>query len=52
MIQAGLYASGSDPMIDEAIRVWPQLDGFLAEASPAGGAAGSFQRLRDCLGKR
>lgn len=31
MIQAGLYVAGSDPMIDAAVRVWPQLDAFLAE---------------------
>jgi flagellum-specific ATP synthase len=30
MIQAGLYVSGSDPLIDRAIKVWPALDGFLA----------------------
>jgi flagellum-specific ATP synthase len=51
MIQAGLYAAGSDPVIDAAIKVWPQLDGFLAETSPDDGAAGSFRRLRDCLGQ-
>ncbi|MBL9051726.1 MAG: FliI/YscN family ATPase [Tabrizicola sp.] len=51
MIQAGLYAAGSDPVIDEAIRVWPQLDGFLAEPAPANGSAGSFERLRACLSR-
>ena len=49
MIQAGLYAKGTDPLVDEAIRVWPALDGFLAEDSPAEGLAGSFRRLADCL---
>jgi flagellum-specific ATP synthase len=49
MIQAGLYAAGSDQMIDQAIGVWPQLDGFLAEPAPATGIAGSFERLRACL---
>jgi flagellum-specific ATP synthase len=49
MIQAGLYASGSDPIIDRAIKVWPQLDGFLAEPAPATGIAGSFERLRVSL---
>ena len=49
MIQAGLYATGSDPVIDRAIKVWPQLDGFLAEPSPAEGVAGSFERLRASL---
>lgn len=49
MIQAGLYAKGSDPLVDEAIRVWPALDGFLAEDAPAQGIAGSFRRLAECL---
>lgn len=49
MIQAGLYAGGSDPVIDRAIRVYPALDGFLAEDA-ADGVEGSFRRLRACLG--
>lgn len=49
MIQAGLYARGSDPQIDRAIAVWPALDGFLAEMAPAEGISGSFRRLQDCL---
>ena len=44
MIQAGLYVSGSDAQIDEAIRVWPELDAFLAEDAP-GGTEESFARL-------
>lgn len=48
MIQAGLYAAGSDPMIDAAIRVWPALDAFLAEDEPEGVQA-SFARLEECL---
>jgi flagellum-specific ATP synthase len=49
MIQAGLYASGSDPVVDRAIKLWPSLDGFLAEAAPTGGPEASFERLRVCL---
>jgi flagellum-specific ATP synthase len=49
MIQAGLYAAGSDPVIDRAIRLWPALDGFLAEDAPLGGPEASFERLRACL---
>ena len=44
MIQAGLYATGSDPVIDAAIRAWPLLDAFLAETEPDGTEA-SFARL-------
>jgi flagellum-specific ATP synthase len=49
MIQAGLYARGSDPLIDEAMRVWPALDAFLAEIAPEDGIAGSFARLAEVL---
>jgi flagellum-specific ATP synthase len=49
MIEAGLYAAGSDPVIDRAVRLWPALDGFLAEPAPPGGPAASFERLRECL---
>lgn len=49
MVQAGLYQKGSDPMVDQAIRLWPFLDAFLAEDAPESGVSGSFQRLADCL---
>lgn len=48
MIQAGLYAAGSDPLIDAAIRAWPALDAFLAEDA-GGGVAESFARLQAIL---
>jgi flagellum-specific ATP synthase len=48
MIQAGLYARGSDAGVDAAIRVWPALDAFLAEPATEG-IAGSFARLAACL---
>jgi flagellum-specific ATP synthase len=49
MVQAGLYVQGTDPVVDRAIRLWSQLDGFLAEDAPAGGPDASFARLRACL---
>lgn len=49
MVQAGLYVQGSDPAVDRAIRLWPMLDGFLAEDAPAGGPEASFARLQACL---
>jgi flagellum-specific ATP synthase len=49
MVQAGLYATGSDPAIDAALRVWPSLDRFLAEDAPTDGIEGSFRRLRAAL---
>lgn len=44
MIKAGLYAEGSDPELDQAIRVWPDLDQFLADKE-AVSAKNSFARL-------
>lgn len=44
MVRAGLYAEGSDPELDQAIRAWPELDAFLAE--PEGvSIRNSFDRL-------
>jgi flagellum-specific ATP synthase len=52
MIQAGLYAKGSDPMVDRAIRIWPALDAFLAEPALPEGIAASFARLEAVLHPR
>jgi flagellum-specific ATP synthase len=52
MIQAGLYFKGSDPQIDQAIKVWPGLDAFLAEDAPEDGIIGSFRRLHGALNLR
>jgi flagellum-specific ATP synthase len=49
MIQAGLYVKGSDAQVDSAIKVWPALDAFIAEAAPANGIEGSFQMLAASL---
>ncbi|MCF6444686.1 FliI/YscN family ATPase [Nereida sp. MMG025] len=32
MIRAGLYSPGSDPLLDKAVRVWPDLDAFIGRA--------------------
>lgn len=48
MIQIGLYRAGSDPAIDEAIRVFPKLDAFFAARSADPAAA--FADLADILG--
>jgi flagellum-specific ATP synthase len=47
MVQAGLYAQGSDALADRAIRLWPRLDAFLAGQGAS--AAESFVRLRKVL---
>lgn len=49
MIQSGLYSPGSDAFLDRSVRLWPELDGFLAEAAPSGGVEASFKRLRAVL---
>lgn len=50
MIKAGLYAHGTDPRLDEAVRIWPALDGFAALASPD--AQDSFRMLSEALNFR
>lgn len=44
MIRAGLYAEGADPLLDQAVRVWPDLDAFFARTTEAG-ASDCFRRL-------
>jgi flagellum-specific ATP synthase len=48
MVQAGLYAQGSDPLTDRAIKLWPRLDAFMA-GRDAATAGESFGRLRKML---
>jgi flagellum-specific ATP synthase len=50
MIRAGLYAEGSDPVLDQAIHVWPALDAFMARDRQAG-VAESFADLARALEK-
>lgn len=44
MIRAGLYAEGTDPMLDRAISIWNELDSFLAEEEQMD-CAHSFSKL-------
>ncbi|WP_319825051.1 FliI/YscN family ATPase [Thalassovita sp.] len=44
MVRAGLYAPGSDIILDQAVAAWPELDDFLGQAE-AQNAAASFARL-------
>lgn len=48
MVRAGLYAAGSDPTIDAAIRCFPRLDAFLGSPAPEG-IGEAFRRLEACL---
>ena len=50
MIKAGLYAPGTDPRLDEAVRIWPALDAFVAAATES--ARESFALLADALAAR
>lgn len=44
MIKAGLYTEGADPLLDQAVRVWPELDAFFARPEPDK-MRNSFDRL-------
>lgn len=48
LIQAGLYQSGSDPLLDEAVLKYEALDGFISEKSLAT-AQQSFATLHTIL---
>jgi flagellum-specific ATP synthase len=52
MIRAGLYAAGTDPALDEAIRLWPDLDAFLGETTEGRTSRKSFARLGAILSGR
>lgn len=47
MIRAGLYAPGPDPMLDEAVKLYPQLDHFVTRSSPS--VEDSFHMLAEAL---
>ncbi|MBT5475151.1 MAG: flagellum-specific ATP synthase FliI, partial [Rhodobacteraceae bacterium] len=48
LIKAGLYEAGSDPLIEDAIKVWPALDRFIG-AHEAGMIQDSFEQLFEIL---
>nr|WP_111297696.1 FliI/YscN family ATPase [Paracoccus saliphilus] len=50
MIRAGLYAPGSDPKLDEAVKLFPQLDDFVTRRSAA--IPDSFAALEAALRSR
>jgi len=50
MIQAGLYSSGSDPLVDAAIEIWPRIDSFVSQVEP-NRAENSFHDLSEVLGQ-
>lgn len=45
MVQAGLYASGSDASIDAAIKIWPLLDDFISLDDDSRNTVKSFKML-------
>ncbi|MDB6176668.1 FliI/YscN family ATPase [Paracoccus sp. Z330] len=47
MIRAGLYSAGSDPKLDEAVALFPQLDHFVT--CPSSGIAQGFTLLETAL---
>lgn len=44
MIRAGLYRKGSDPLVDQALNIWPALEDFL-KSGDAASPDTAFQRL-------
>lgn len=50
MIRAGLYSTGSDPLLDIAVKAYPELDRFVATQERLG-ASNSFKRLELILRK-
>ncbi len=44
MVKAGLYADGTDPELDQALKIWPELDAYMAEKE-ATSTQNSFDRL-------
>ena len=44
MVRAGLYSDGSDPELDQALRIWSDLDAFIGEAETHN-AKNSFDKL-------
>jgi len=49
MIQAGLYSPGSDAELDEAIRLWHELDRFVGAPANERNTRSSFARLGEIL---
>ncbi|MEM9059769.1 MAG: FliI/YscN family ATPase [Pseudomonadota bacterium] len=49
MIQAGLYQSGADPALDEAVKLWPALDQFTGTRTVGQDDMASFEMLRKIL---
>lgn len=43
MVKAGLYKEGSDPELDQALQIWPELEAFWTTKSDS--VEGSFARL-------
>lgn len=49
LVKAGLYITGTDPVLDRAIAVWPKLDTFLSEVNVCSTAEENFSRLGKLL---
>ncbi|PIE12425.1 MAG: flagellum-specific ATP synthase FliI [Rhodobacterales bacterium] len=45
MVKSGLYTPGGDPLLDRAVKIWPELDGFIAEQEQQN-IQHSFSRLK------
>ncbi|MFZ5618759.1 MAG: FliI/YscN family ATPase [Pseudomonadota bacterium] len=51
IVRAGLYAAGSDPQLDQAIRTWPALDRFFTVIGDGGPQEG-FAALKNIFNEK
>lgn len=51
MIQAGLYTPGADPLLDEAVALWPHLDAFVGSVTRGVQDVENFARLGAILSR-
>ena len=50
MIHAGLYTPGTDQVLDEAVRLWPEIDQFIGSVTRGTSDQENFARLAAILG--
>lgn len=50
LIRSGLYVPGTDPALDEAVRLYPAVDAFLGRSAVGQQRSLSFQQLEQILG--
>ena len=50
LVRLGAYRAGTDPAVDEAVRLAPRIEALLAQAKEEGGTvAGAFAALAEAI---